>query len=447
MSRSWTRVTVAGVGRHVELVLPADVPVGELVPELLQRFEPTSALNPTIKTFTVEGVGSLPWNSTLDRAGVADGAVLHLTDRVDAYPAPVVYDLVDETAATPAEGLHWPHGLGRTIAATAVVSLLGIIAAHLLDHRASPGTASWSVLAVSLVVAATCAVLDQRRLGLGLPLLGLSAVLGVEAAWRSVSHQGMPRWGLVGLAGVLVLAWFLGHRMVRHAAFALTTFVLLGGAWLGVVGWLGRSERAGAALAVLAMVVLGALPRLALATTGLASLDDRALRGEPLARSLAHDAIQAAHQGLAASVVACALAAAASVRLLVARPWPSTWALALAVIVVLLAALRSRVFPLVLERASLLVAAAVGLGSIIRALADPAAVGAGADHPQVLLAGGALATLCAVAVLLSLVVSVPEHVAARLRLLANRLEGLVALALVPVAVGLFGVYGALAHVR
>lgn len=438
MSRTWTRLTVADAQRNVELVLPSDVPIGELVPEMLQRFEPTSALNPTIKTLTVEGVGSLPWTMTLEKAGVVDGQVVHLTDRVDAYPAPVVYDLTEETAATRAETPVWPHGLSRTVAATVVVSALTAVAARLADLQLSPGTASWSVLAVAIVALVACGVLDQRRLGLALPLVGAATVLSIESALRAVPNQGMPVWGLVPLAAGAVLAWFLGHRMVRHATFALVSFALLGAAWAGIVWWLGRGERSGALLAVLTMMVLGQLPRLALTTTGLAALDDRALRGEPQERALAHDAIQAAHQGMAASVLACALSAFGAVRLLVRHPWPGGWAVALACLVVVLLALRSRIFPLVGERAALLLAAALGLGTIAQAIS--------VDHPERLVAGAVLAAVCALGCLGALVTTVPDHVAARLRLLGNRLEGLVTLALVPVTVGLFGVYAALSHV-
>lgn len=438
MSRAWTRVSLASGQRHVEVVLPSDVPVGQLMPELLHRFEPGSALDPTIKTLTVEGSGSLPWPRSLGEAGVSDGSVLHITDRADSYPAPVVYDVVDETAASAVEQVVWPHGAARTIATASLVGVLSLLAARLVDGQLSPGTASWSVLATGLVMAAMAAVPDQRRLGLALPMLAVAAVLGWEAADRAVVHQGMPGWGLIPFAGVLVLAWFGGHRQPRHAAFSLATFVLLGGAWLGLVWWLGRGEHAGALLAVVTMVLLGYLPRLAITTTGLASLDDRALRGEPLSRALAHDAIQAAHQGLVVSAVACALGSLGAVRLLVRHPWPSSWAIALATIVVLLTALRSRAFPLVVERVALLLAAGGGFVLLLRAIFE--------HRPDQLWIAGLLVAGCAAAALLALVVTLPEHTRASLRLLAGRVEGLLALSLVPVAVGLFGVYGQLAHV-
>lgn len=430
MSKAHTRVTLVGQGRNVELVLPTDASIGTLLPEVLARFEPTSAANPTIKTLTVDGIGSLEWHRSLADHGVPDGAVVRVTDRVDAVPSPVVYDVVDETAVTRPGSLDWPHGRARTIGTTVVSAALVALAAHTVDSALSDRAALWTITAACSVVLALLAVLDARRAGVAIPLAAVALALGTQS--------GLPVVGLMAMASAGVLAWFCGHRRWRHLSLGAGALALLAALWLVCWWWWWTSPRAGAVAGAGTMLLLGLLPRLAIMLTGLASLDDRTLRGEPLQRTLAVEAIEAAHEGLAVAVAGCAVSGYAAVRLLSGGMHHDRWMVALSLLLLALMALRSRVFPLVTQRVALLLASGAGLLAVgSRLIAD----GTIPWHLLVL----ALAGL-AIAAIASLVAHPSDHAAARVRLLAGRVESLLTLALVPVVVGLFGVYGDLATV-
>lgn len=434
---SYARVTLSAPGRNVEMLLPGDVPIGQLMPEILSRFEPANASTPSIRTLTIDGKGTLPWTSTLDAAGIADGSVVRITDRADAYPAPIVYDVIDETALTKPNGVVWPVGRGRSIGAAVLAAVLGWPAAQLLTAQHTPRSAGHIMWVAALVAAVVAGAFDNRRVGIAVPLLTLSATCAIEsgivASWQTPS---VLRSTLAACA-VVVAAWFTANRQWRHLALASASMAATAVFWL-IGSRAQHGVHASAIAGVLTLVLLGYLPRLALSVSGLARLDDRALRGEPVHRSLAVQAIDAAHHGLVAGVATCALSAWLAVRGLCDGANPNAWAIGLSVIIVSLLALRSRNMPLVQERSVLLLAAGLCLVAIARRVLvwRPDAVNT---------AGGVLAA-CAVLAAASLLLRLPDHAWARLRVIAGRCESVATVAMVPVAVGVFGVYGHLATV-
>lgn len=431
------RVTLADGHRNVEMLLPSDVPVGQLLPEVLGSFAPRLGVDPDAVTLTSDGGGSLPWSLSLDEAGVLDGAVLRLTRRTDQVPAPVVYDVVDEAVTSRVAPVAWPHGVAAATAAGLVASLLTVAAASLLTLPFTPATAGALMLLGALLVLVVAAALPGR-LGLTLPLVMVGACLGGEGVLLGSGPGGTAWWMVVPLAAAATLAWFAGHRQWRHLGLALATMLVLGGSWVVALATLPPGPPSGALLAIVTMVLLGALPRVALSLSGLARLDDRTLAGELVQRPRALEALDAAHQGLAVSVVLCALSAAGSVALLTGPRTTTAWALVLAGLVVLLTALRSRVYPLAIERVALQAGALLAAMALAMRLVVLA--------PWLLWVLGAVLLLLAVAALLALVVRAPDHVTARLRVWAGRLEMLATVALVPVAVGMYGVYAQLSNV-
>lgn len=433
---SYARVTLADAQRNVELLLPSDVPVGELLPELLGSFRPRTGIEPSAVALTSDGGGSLPWGLSLDEAGVADGAVLRLTHRADQVPAPVVYDMVDEAVGSRPAPIAWPHGAARTAGAGIIAALLAVCATSLLTLPFTTASASILVGGAAILLFVLAAAMPPRW-GLGLPLVGAGVALCLEGVLLGAGRGGIDWWMLAPLGSLAVLAWFSGQRQWRHLTLSAATMALLAAAWVGLLVLFGTGPAAGAVLAIITTCVLGALPRLALALSGIARLDDRTLAGDPVQRPRALAALDAAHQGLAVSVLLCSLSTWASVRLLLSSDAGGAWALVLAFLVVAVTGLRSRVYPLVLERVALqagAVLAGVLLATRLLLLA-----------PSLLWPLGiALLVLFALAVC-SLVIRLPEHVGARLRVWGGRLEMIATVMLVPVAVGMFGIYTQLAH--
>lgn len=197
------------------------------------------------------------------------------------------------------------------------------------------------------------------------------------------------------------------------------------------------TARTAAIAGVISLLILGLAPRLALTASGLARLDDNHSSGRIVRRRDAVAAVQVAHHGLALGVVVCAVSLAISVWILSADTAYRVWTLPLAGVIALAAGLRSRSFPLVTERGTLL--GAMTLGLIGLALAGIDAGGS----VSILAAFGVL--IMAIAVALIGAGTFPAHIAARLRVAGNRFETVLILASVPLTVGMFGVFGDLLH--
>ena len=421
-----TRVTLVGSRRRVDVVLPDDEPVGRLLPEALElTCEPSTTPAAERRLVLLDGRLLEP-DLTLADAAVPDGAVVRIVGLADAPPPPVVLDVTEE-AAEDLESrvrLRWGPGPRRWLATA--LTAAATVAALVTGATGRPALAATAGVLLAVVgvvvgrflsaVAGTTLVLTGAAAGLyavgqrGLPFpLALAAVAGVVALTVLALGAGTPlgRGGLVGG----------GTGLVLLACWALATRLL-------------PAPQAYASLAVLTVVLLGLLPRLAAVLAGLTGLDDRRARDLRVGRRDVTAALEATHRGLALATVATAVSVLAAVVQLarVGGGWTTT----LAVLVVLVTALRVRAFPLVAEVVALAAALAGSGLALLRAwlAADPGA------RPVVV---GLLVLAALVGLLLPLVPSSPQ-LRARGRVLGDRLEVAAVVAMLPVLVGVFGVY-------
>ncbi|MZE76545.1 type VII secretion integral membrane protein EccD, partial [Streptomyces sp. SID5475] len=218
-----------------------------------------------------------------------------------------------------------------------------------------------------------------------------------------------------------------GGLIGAAAAFATT------GIWLLTGALQDEPARVGAVLGVVSVVVLGLLPRLALMAAGLTALDDRRSAGASVSRHQVDTALAAAHRGLALATTVTAVSVTAAG--LLASTVSNPWAISLTAVLALVLASRSRAFPLVAEVVVLLGAASVLLVRLVTLWID--SLDGAPSGPLGLLA---LAALLPVGVL---AVQPPEHVRVRLRRFVDFIESVGVIALFPLAVGVFGVYGRL----
>jgi hypothetical protein len=293
---------------------------------------------------------------------------------------------------------------------------------------------------------------------------GVAAVLGALVG-RSERHGGVAgalicSAGVLGGLGASALAddhhWSGALYAGALAAVSAVTLVLLGlstrlgrGGLVGagavavtVLGWegavalqsgaetAGQQARVGAVLAVVSVVALGVLPRLALRAGGLSGLDDRRAGGVSVSRYEASAALAAAHRGLVLATVTVGVSAT------VAAVWalraPGVWTVLLAVVTAVVVALRARAFPLVAEVVVLLAGAAVVAVRLLAVWVERS--GAAAGPALVVLAAPAVLTLA------TLVVRPAEQVRMRLRRAGDLLESAGVIALLPLLIGVFGVY-------
>ncbi|GAA3845868.1 hypothetical protein GCM10022403_092160 [Streptomyces coacervatus] len=430
-----SRVTLVGERRRVDLVLPSQEPIGRLLPEVMRLLDDRVGTRPQTRHL-VAGDGSvLDPDATLESAAVADGAVLRLVRVEDAPSAPVVHDVTDEAADDlDVRAWRWRPAARRVVAGGATVGWA--LAASFLARQAFGAQSVGAVLLVvaALATAAGAAFGRAGLRGLAGTLVVTGGALGVFGVWSLGDAQGWS--GAVRLAGVagvaavslLLLGWC--SPLGRAGVFGAAALVGGGLCWEGALAFQ-SAGRAGALLAVVSVVVLGLLPRFALMASGLSGLDDRRSGGASVSRYQVSTALAATHRGLVLATIVTAVSAAVA-GVLVLRT-ATVWTVLLAMAVTLVLALRARAYPLVPEVVSLFVAAvvvAVRLAWVWLEQSD---------------AVGPLAVLIVLAVvpLAVLVVQPPEHVRVRLRRFGDVLESVGVIALFPLVIGVFGVYGRL----
>ncbi|WP_443052891.1 type VII secretion integral membrane protein EccD [Streptomyces sp. FXJ1.172] len=460
--RELSRITLVGERRRIDLVLPADEPIGRLLPDILRLLDDRVAARPAARhLITAEGT-VLPQDGTLAEAGVPDGAVLRLVRANDAPPAPVVHDVTDEVAEDlDVRAWRWRPAARRWTAGLAVI-VLAVTAGVLARSGLGAGVMADGTAVAAVVVALVGAIASRigagtetgepegrsetregraREFGtaLGTTLVLAAGALGVLAAWSAAdAHHWSGAARLAATAGALagalaLLAFFspLGRGgLVGAGAVAATTAV-----WEAVAAVQSDAARLGCVLAVVSVVVLGLLPRLALMAAGLTGLDDRRSGGRSVSRHQVETALAATHRGLALATITVTASAVAGGLLAVTTP--SWWTVLLTAVLAVVLLSRSRAFPLVVEVVALLAGAVMLLVRLAVLWLDDAH---GTPY-------GPVAAVCVAALvpLGVLAVQPPEHVRVRLRRAADLVESFGVIVLLPLAVGMFGVYVRLLH--
>ncbi|GAB2679887.1 hypothetical protein GCM10027271_46430 [Saccharopolyspora gloriosae] len=422
-----TRLTLATPWRRVDLVLPAETPLGELLPEIVRILGfPTPPTPESYRLSLVDGQ-VVELTESLRSSAIPDGALVRV-DRVSDAPMPsVVHDVTEEVADDlERRPGRWSDGTRRWVA-TAVIAVTTAWAGYLAVAAIPP---------VALLVAGLVLV----AAGTGAALAGVRAVgTAVLAAGASVGAMSVPfllegwpqRWSAWTLiVAVLVLA--AGMANSRFRASATGAGVLFGMLLLWVVPLVSGLDVVGTATVagIVSTVLLGLLPRFALVTSGLTRLDDVRAGEQPVARTSVRAALDSAHRGLALAVVFTAASAALAGWHLAHAA--NGWAIALACLLGITTFARVRACPLTVEVISLVTAALVVVGGLVRhwSLVSPSQWWGGVLVALALSGAG----------LLALAYRPAAHTRARARQVVDRVEGVAVVAMVPVAVGVFGLY-------
>ncbi|GAA3699454.1 hypothetical protein GCM10022377_10580 [Zhihengliuella alba] len=449
----YTRVTLVGERRRLDLVLPSTAEIGTLMPQILRLLGDTPGERVASKILLTDTGAPLPAHTTLAEAGVADGAVLSLHNNYDAPPPAVVYDVTD-AVVDESERTASPWTRTHLLVASGVAAGLGVLLGlWTLTSTYAGGRAWWILLAVGAALLVTGAALVRTHRPVSATLQVLGAVVAALGVWNA----GWLPVGVAALAAALVGTLLIGGLAplaprppavyatagVAGGLTALWAAAALLSVW--AVGTSGAEPAAAdplvgtAAIAGIGSVAaLGLLPTLALNASGLARLDDLRAQGAEIARGHALDAIRAAHSALRwSTVVAAASVGAALVLLASGGPADDAraglvWTVPLALVLAAATGLRARSFPLAVQRYALYAAAVLGVVATAARLA--------AAFPERTWLVAVVLVVLGVLAGLGLVTRLAEHTQARLRQLASRVEALTALASVPLAVGYFGVF-------
>jgi len=425
-----TRVTLVGPRRRADLVLPSDEPLGALLPEIVAMLGMGPAGQPRGYQLSMLGGRVLEPTANLRGAGVTDGAQLWVDPLTEAPSAAIVHDVSDEVSDDLGRRRGRWGDEPRRWTATATVAAAALLAA-LLAGPQLPVVVLAVAGGVLLVAGTAVAMLGAAPPGVAVLLAGATMLLTTVPAWTA-SGPGRAELAVLGVALTIVaLGLATGNR--RAGAFGATALLGLLGVWAALLGFGLPAARTAAIMGIVSIALLGLLPRLAMIASGLTKLDDRQTDELPVTRVVAAAAVDAAHRALALACVAAALSGAVAGWLL-ARTGGG-WALAMACLVGVALFLRLRAYPLTVEVVVLVASGlAVATGLVTRWIQS---------EPDLWWGGVGVALAVAALGVVVLGYQPPAYTRARARQLADRLEGIAVVALVPVAVGVFDVYARL----
>ena len=426
----FTRLTVIGSARKADLVVPNDEAVSGLMPRLMELLEePTGSVVRPLTLVRATGE-QLDVGLTIADQQVSDGELLRLVRSDDAPPPPEVADVTDVLG----ESLRDRAGLwstsARELAGAVAIGILSCAAAGQLPIR--PVLIVTAVFALSI----TAAILG-RVVTRWICVALTSAALGVAAAavWRLGTGLGLSSWLQVSAAilGFIALGWIclgLGYGQglgSRPAWFGSLVGVPLSALALIMVTLGSAAEQAAAIGAAVAVAVCGLLPRLALAASGLTGLDDQVVEGHPRRRDNVSLTVNDAYRLLSWVTFAVAIPIAVTSALLLASDDP--WTVGVGLVVIIVTALRTRAFPLAMQQMALWFAVLGGLlGGL---LGQPKLDG---------FSVAAILIAISVLVVIMVVVRPATHQRAFLRRVGNAVEALAVIALIPLLLGMFGVF-------
>ncbi len=276
-------VTIVCARRRLDLALPTSVCCSDLLPGLVRLMLPddsTAAAHPWV--IVPVGGDPLAGSETLAGAGVLAGDVLTLTQLPERQPVSAAVtsrDRIEDVMNS--EERFWDSGASRNF--TQWTALAAGAALLLPAAKLAAGPAAAAMAATVAAIVAMTAVLAGRRsekvcAAMGLALACLWAAFAGVAAYQGWA-AAVP---LTGAAhGVLTLLVATGSALLLAGCAAagfpaalvhLTSLLVVGIACAGMVVAVNTGASvidAGAVVALLAVLLLGGLPRVSMAVGGL----------------------------------------------------------------------------------------------------------------------------------------------------------------------------------
>ncbi|CAN5550403.1 hypothetical protein BH10ACT7_BH10ACT7_06030 [soil metagenome] len=433
----YTRLTIVGTSRRAEMVVPSDEALSSLIPGLMDILGETTgsiARPMTLVRFTGE---QLDVSLSASEQRLEDGELVRLLRQDSTPPPPEVADVTDVLAESHDDRTGRWSTIARQVTGGVGVLALSFAAAGV----AGPAFVSPAVVVGVVLVALVVAAAVVGRAGSRWGAFALTAA-ALGAAWPEATYlmaaNGVPE-ELVPAASAIValaIAWLaigagIGVGLWNRAALwgsiigivlaALPLLLLITGmSVLGVVS----------ITAVAAVVACGLLPWYAMSASGLTGLDDQVLEGRLRRRDEVLVTVSSAYATMTWAAFAVAVPIALTAIVLLSSDNP--WAVGLGAAVVAVTALRTRAFPLTAQVMALW--AAVGAAVIVGLVRQPS-----------LSASVTLIVLVALAIIAAVTVAVTPaaHQRASLRRAGNAIEAISVVAMLPVLLGIFGIYAEL----
>jgi type VII secretion integral membrane protein EccD len=439
----FARLTIRAPHRRIDLAVPHQVPLAELLPDLVVGAgEVTGPQTNGWMLRRADGT-QLAGDIPLAAQGVRDGDVLYLVPGGIRWPEPVYDDIAEEIAVhAGAHGRAWDAAVTRSVAlaAAGVVLATGLIILVVGSFDGRPG---FIALAVALLLV-TAGVLVSRAAGDG-PAGAVTTAGGVAyaAAAAELFASARPAAERLLVAGsALVFCAVVGALAVGYGVALFAACITAGvlGTAAGALAIAVGLPRAAAAVVVVLVGGTGLAPSLAVRLGRLPipmfSADPATVAKEPRPSSVQlRAAVVRADQILAGGLAGLAVAGLLCVGILATEPGVAGPLLGTLASIAML--LRSRLFPGVAARLPLVTSGALGL-AMTAAIRLPTAVAA-ARVAAIFGAAAAVIGLLAVAITGSR--RSPGASSPYLSRLADMIDVAAVVALAPLACGVLGLYG------
>jgi type VII secretion integral membrane protein EccD len=366
------KVTVTSGTRRVDLVLPAAVPVAELLPELARSVGllDGGTVHGGYRLVTQEG-RELASDASLTMQGVEDGVVLTVAAGVDDEPPRVYDDVVEAMTDIVERDLRpWEPASGRRTALVAASLLLGLGAVALLVQDGTLAAAAAALVSLGLVTGAIVLSRAQDEPEAAVAVAWMGAVHGAVAGLMlapdgqlfgapvAAAGAGALVAGLVALVGLGEGRTLVIPPVVVGAIFLATGLVMQAAAFDAAVVL--------TASLVVIVVVGSVFPWLALGATG-TSVDQLFTVADITADPDEIDSVDVGADARVAHEILVAVSATVGVLLVLVAPLAvslGVWGTLVAVMSCLVVMLRTRQYRVGSEVLVGLVSGIVGLASV-----------------------------------------------------------------------------------
>ncbi|GGZ00837.1 type VII secretion integral membrane protein EccD [Streptomyces poonensis] len=280
------RLTVRAPARSIDLAVPSDVPVADLLPTILD-YAGDEVRESGIEHggWVLQRLGGQPLDEerTLDACDLRDGETLYLRPRVEALPEVHLDDLVDGISTTMQQRPHgWsPQAGRRMLIGTAVAVLVtGLLVLSLPGGALSPRAVCAAAAGVLLLAGAAAASRAVGDAGAAAALGFMAAPYLALAGWLLTAGEPAGPYGAgslgpgllascaAGAGGAVLALAMVGAFAALYLFLAVVTAFGALGAALVITADPGAASAA--AVVALAAVVLGAfVPSLSFRMSGL----------------------------------------------------------------------------------------------------------------------------------------------------------------------------------
>jgi hypothetical protein len=454
MANEQSRITVVGTHRRVDIAVPSGAPIGEYAARLAEmcgQNEPH--VMPPAWSLAAADTPAFPLEATLYEMGVVDGQVLYLRDlTTEPGDAPVVKDLdevvADEAARQRRRRLH---------AAPALIGsgLLWLVVTVVVSGVQADGGIGTTVafLLTGLVLLGIGWGLQQRKTAMPaamLPLVSLAAIpcLAVAGSFTAVGLGG-PQFRWAGIVAGANLAAMMALAITPYVALMAVQFQLLIAAVLTPLLY-GLEADAVQSAAVAAAVAAGLLAVSRRTAATIVAWGNRRPRGSEEAAGATADLVGQSSRLLTVVLAGPALTLVVTLPMMALSGRVFAEWTAGAISVALLARARQSAFT-----SELLTITGAGFAGVFGLLLNfiPMNMTAGSPASVVLLITGV--AICGIGVAMAVLVSgagapAPQNPSGPIppskRSRSEPIGMVAGIAIAPLTMGVFGVFGHLLHV-